>query len=229
MPRTRKKFARLDLSASIAREVEVVARFQLTEERLAILKQFREDQFSSSFPDSLPIVGSYAYKVNNTPHHLLIMVYQRSQWGGPDAGDEDDIQIRLHYNPGEAVKAGRRGTYPPERTLVALLSRLGAPKDQSGSVDLRVTGVDPDDLWFPLPTKLASERDPEALFEVVAIRGVKLAPDNQSTTLYRFSVSHNGDGIANVILWLDLDSAGPDMARTALNRATKLLPDLVAQ
>lgn len=166
--------------------------------------------FTGYTPRSEPRVG---HSITATLFHV-----------GP--GQSEDVALNIDYKPDDQPSLGRRSLLRREDRFIRLALELGEAKYMAGVVRFEFKGLDPEQLWFPLPTQLQG-KTPDDLFEVRGVRGGRIGSDRDHDE-YAFTLDRpSGE---NVVLELRMPATerfSPEIIRTTFERARKIVPKLI--
>lgn len=221
------RFSRINLHSNNITELDVIATFPYTDDRVAAL----EGLPALDLPQLPFFISTMPYRPRGGVRHvanLAVMVPPLSR-SNETIQSKETIQVLLSYATEfsrdlfEAHHVNRR-----EADLWAAVLNFGIPTDLTGTVQFSFPGRGGDDLWFPLPVSLAGSKEPEDVFEIRSVSGVKLSKAKPGDRGYRFTISCPFG--KDVSLRMSFDFEGvlhPSIVRMVLRQAVRLAPDLV--
>ena len=218
----RRRFSRINLASDSIISLQVIGEFARTDERISTLERLPTIDPPLPQPWIMSIVSYRPPQAE--PHEIFLGVR-------PPEREASDPQILVHlrYSTEATDSLPKSNPYNrAESEIWPIIIGLGRPERLWASVEFRFVGRGGEDLWFPLPASLGGARDPEDVFEIRTVAGVKEQRPDSPNPGYRFNLSCPFGKDVTVRLSFDLDGeVHPSIVRTVQRQALRLVPDLV--
>lgn len=160
--------------------------------------------------------------------YLIVAIIQR-------LGDEDDdvLLVRLIYDGTERVQSLRsnREAQREDEFLPRLLA-ISDSRPIGCTFELDFETIEPETLWFPLPSRIGSSGDGGEVFEIRGVRAVKLADEDAGVHNWEYSfILDRPDGESvTITLHFDLEQRFTlDLPVQALERGSEIALRLIGQ
>lgn len=217
------RFSRLNLNADNITSLRVAATFSYTHDRADASERFP----TLDLPPFPLLMSTVSYRPRGGVRHAANLVVTAP----PLSPANETIQVLLSYTTdtteAEKEKPERNAHHRRESDLWAVVLDLGIPDDLTGNVEFNFPGHGGVDLWFPLPVSLAGSKEPEDVFEIRSVSGVKLSKTEPDDPGYRFTLSCPFGKDVSLRMSFDLEGMlHPSIVRTIQRRAVRLVPDL---